>query len=436
MRCMKYKEENALNCDAMNHLKIWFAMIGTHPLGGIINELRLISQSKIYQDRNEKLTLLTHFNNKNDIEYVQSFCNKYGIDLVTTSDIEYELNNRTWIDKSIQLSLFEICMAELTHPAGKPVIASDIFRLLSPVLQLGAYSDIDVKVNLGNSLKNLATKDLPELLFNLTAYHFSSNFLYAKNVEHQLLVDFRKYVYSKYLDITSLCNINLNYFSVTLHGKAMLVEENATAEYKQFANQHFAAKTVVTINDILDFRQKVKASLTKHHDPFFYFYVMSLAGPLSFLNYFGECKLMNLTTELPKYSITKTPLNLADENINKSSDLSWMEVGINRKKDENETIHQSALMIQRFWRKKIKKYDVNEIRDVKNQVTSLNNRLESIGTHSVPSNAENGETTLINTPALITAHSDSANSMFNPKKRSCTNPSPLKKERCCKHPLK
>ena len=69
---------------------------------------------------------------------------------------------------------------------------------------------------------------------------------------------------------------------------------------------------------------------------------------------------------------------------------------------------------------------------VKNQAASLNNRLKSIDTHSVPSsinhhmqpynsNAENGETTLIDNPALSQNNFDSTpllnNSMFNRKKR-------------------
>ncbi|MDR3502279.1 MAG: hypothetical protein P4L79_06815 [Legionella sp.] len=346
----------------MNHLKIWFAKKGTHPLGGIVNEFRLIEQSMSYQKRGEKLILLTDFssNGDRDVQYVTSFCNKYGISLITSDSIKEELVNGSWKDKKIQLKLFEMAMLELTHPAGHPVIASDIFRLLSPVLKLGAYSDLDKKINYGP--EQASTSSLPDLVLNLSLdmmvapieiEYLNTDFIYAKNTEHSFLVDHRKTIYTNYLSVDYTANITLNYI-VTIFGKAVALEDTAINDYRQFTQNYFAAKPARTANNVLDFRQALKEAFPQHFEQYFYFYVVAISGPGAFLETL-KSQVLRRIKEIAGFSVAKTPICLVNEASKGASDLSWMEVGHGQLRDQADKITQATQTLQRFWHRHKKK---------------------------------------------------------------------------------
>lgn len=344
----------------MNHLKIWFPKKDTHPLGGALNEIRLISQNNLYRARGEKLTLLTDFNSNQNkyIDYVTSFCNKHDISLVTTSDIKHELVNNDWVDKLIQLNLFEIAMLELTHPAGHPVIASDIFRLLSPVLKLGAYSDVDIRLEYSHNRKCSPIK-CPELLVNcdfqidedlIKIKSLNNNFIYAQNSEHHFLRFHRKNIESAYTSIDFISNLSMS-AKVTLFEKELIVEEEVIEKYREFAKKYFSENPSNKPNNFLAFRQQLKNGLPQHYDLYFYYYVMNCSGPCSLwasLKSYPD----SVATLLNEISLghLKIPIHLIDENLKNNSDLSWIEVGNNRLIDKNDKIEKSVYAIQRFWR--------------------------------------------------------------------------------------
>jgi hypothetical protein len=338
----------------LSHLKIWFPKKGAPPLGGSLNELRLIRQSLDCLTRNEFFSLLTDFsvNENKDSAYVQSFCNKHGICLLTPHDIKKELSNREWIDKTIQLRLFDIAMLELTHPAGHPVIASDIFRYLSPTLILGAYSDIDTKVEFTGSHSSKA--NLPELLFNLTQKsminEMNNNFLYARDTEHTLLVNYREQLYFNYMSPDFISNLNLNY-RATIRDKPVVLDSTAINDFKEFTHQYFSLNPSNAPNNILDFRKKLKETFSKHFETYFYFYVIALSGPISL----AKSLLSSVALEaLFNFSISKHAIKLVDDDIDKRSDLSWTEDGFNQLKQKNEKLDKSIRLIQRIWRERIK----------------------------------------------------------------------------------
>ncbi|KTD59631.1 ankyrin repeat protein [Legionella sainthelensi] len=350
----------------MNHLKIWFPKKGTHPLGGALNEIRLISQNNLYKARGEKLTLLTDFNSNQNkyIDYVTSFCNKHDIHLVTPRDIEHELVNHDWADQSIQLKLFEIAMLELSHPAGHPVIASDIFRLLSPVLKLGAYSDIDIRLDYSYNKKTSSPIKCPELLINcdfeigtkmIELKSLCNNFIYAQNSEHDFLRVYRKNIASAYTNIDFISKLSMNK-NVTIFEKKLIVDDVAIGKYSEFAKKYFSENPSNEANNFLSFRQQLKDALPQYYELFFYFYVMTCSGPYSlsdsFQNY-ADSYPNSIVTLLENISLghSNIPVHLIDESVQNASDLSWTEVGSNRLTDKNDKIEKSAYAIQRFWRK-------------------------------------------------------------------------------------
>jgi hypothetical protein len=342
---------------ALNHLKIWFPKHGTHPLGGIINEFRLIEQSMSYQERGETLILLTDFtsNEGRDVHYVTSFCHKYGISLITTDVIKQELVDSNYKDKKIQLNLFEIAMLELTHPAGHPVIASDIFRLLSPVLKLGAYSDLDKKINYGT--KRASTSVLPDLVLNLSLdttvapidiEYLNTDFIYAKNTEHGFLVDHRKTIYLNYLSFEYTANITLNYL-VSIFGKEVTLDEASITDYRQFTQDYFAAQPEKSAHNVLNFRQALQAAFPQHFEQYFYFYVVAISGPGALLDTLKN-QVLRMLKEIADFSVAKTPICLVNEASKGASDLSWMEVGLGQIRAQADKTTQATQTIQRFWR--------------------------------------------------------------------------------------
>lgn len=349
----------------MNHLKIWFPKKGTHPLGGTLNEIRLISQNNLYRARGEKLTLLTDFNsNQNQyIDYVTSFCNKHDILLVTPPDIKHELVTNDWVDKSIQLNLFEIALLELSHPAGHPVIASDIFRLLSPVLKLGAYSDIDIRLDYSYNKKTSSPIKCPELLINcdfeigterIELKSLNNNFIYAQNSEHDFLRLYRKNIASAYTNTDFISNLSMNK-NVSIFGKKLIVDDVAIEKYSEFAKKYFSENPSNEPNNFLSFRQQLKDALPQYYELFFYFYVMTCSGPFSLSDSFqkyADSYPNSIVTLLENISLghSNIPVHLTDESVQNASDLSWTEVGSNRLTDKNDRIEKSAYTIQRFWR--------------------------------------------------------------------------------------
>ncbi|RUR20200.1 hypothetical protein ELY21_01390 [Legionella sp. km535] len=349
-------KEDSVDGHIMNHLKIWFPKKGTHPLGGIVNELRLIRQSRLYLKRNEHITLLTNFNTKDDENYVHSFCKKHGICFVTPSDIQIELKNQGWEDKAVQLKLFDIAMAELTHPAGHPVIASDIFRLLSPVLKLGAYSDIDRLVKHIDT--SISPNELPALVLNfqfeitglsmLTVKSLNTDFMWAKNTEHPLLVKHRRNIYSNYCSPSFIYNINMNY-KVTQFGEPLDFDQAAIDQYKQFCLEYSFTNSP---ESILKFREELRERFPQQIEAYFYYYVMSLTGPMSLAGtlFYNPSISQASLDEISKYRVSEIPIQLVNEDSNKSSDLSWLNVGVTKLMNEEKRIIESARIIQRFWR--------------------------------------------------------------------------------------
>lgn len=133
-------------------INIWFSKPGQPPLGGTLNEYRLISHRLRFP--NDELTLVTNLEDfsKNDHEYIQQFCQKHRINLIGLNAIQSEIEKSSLHDKKTQLDLLAIARLEITHECGNLAAASDIIRTLSPVAKCGIYKDFDmIKLKTSNT---------------------------------------------------------------------------------------------------------------------------------------------------------------------------------------------------------------------------------------------------------------------------------------------
>jgi len=127
--------------------KIWFSKPGNHPLGGPLNEFRLIQHKCRFP--NDEISLICNLSDHDDATkaYLKAFCSTNKIKLFSLEDIEAQiksLDNEQCPDIKIQLELLKIAKIEIQSPFGCLAAASDIVRTLSPVALMGIYTDFDI----------------------------------------------------------------------------------------------------------------------------------------------------------------------------------------------------------------------------------------------------------------------------------------------------
>lgn len=127
-------------------LKIWFSKPG-RPCLGQLNEWRLISHRARFPDA--KITLVSNLQSLDmpECAYLKEFCEKWRINLRDLETIKVEIrNDETLTDQKAQLELLEIAKLEITSDFGCLAAASDIVRMLSPVIKIAPYSDFDISI--------------------------------------------------------------------------------------------------------------------------------------------------------------------------------------------------------------------------------------------------------------------------------------------------
>lgn len=198
-------------CSTAYELKIWFAKPNSHePLGGIENELRLIKARHLFPKHHIRLiyepaNLTTFAQNK-----LNTFCARYKLELFSLDDLELNLHHlyrdKFLSDESfeVQLQLLEIARKECQHEFGDLAAASDIVRTLTPALYVHAstvvgewlgtriYTDIDEQ--LSAHLPDVLALEADELLKSQD----NNNFLFACNLENQVLKTVRRSILKNY----------------------------------------------------------------------------------------------------------------------------------------------------------------------------------------------------------------------------------------------
>jgi hypothetical protein len=169
------------------------------------------------------------------------------------------------------------------------------------------------------------------------------------------MVDYRKQVYFNYMNFDFIYNLNMSYHT-TIYGKVVKLDEASIDNFINFSRQFFLLNPLESPSNILNFRQELKKILPQHFETYFYFYVMALTGPIALLNSLFPIAPVTSTLleEVSKFSLYKHSITLTEDNVNRTSDLSWTEVGANSLIDKNDKIDNSIRLIQRIWRERLK----------------------------------------------------------------------------------
>ena len=198
-------------CSTEHELKIWFSKPNTdEPLGGIENELRLIKARETFPKHSIRLVYEPANLSDTAKEKLNKFCDRHQIELFSLDDVESKLKasrqdgTLTAESVDVQLDLLKIAKQECHAELGNLAAASDIVRILTPVLQVPVsnlaeehhgtmiYTDFDEP--LSSELPSALSMGEHELL----KMEDNNNCLFACELENPVLQTVRQAILENY----------------------------------------------------------------------------------------------------------------------------------------------------------------------------------------------------------------------------------------------
>lgn len=181
-------------------VKIWFSKDAGSPLGAQINEERLKKLRQEYEDKPIHLIFSKNTLSEASYRYLKLFCHQYQI---TLHDIDEDILPKL---QGIEKELFTIMKLEIEDENGCLAAASDIARVLTPVLELGIYSDFDLEIPrdripdqlpnlwLNTMLRSMGESEEAERIIAVT-----NDLIYAKDPkQNEILADIQKKILINY----------------------------------------------------------------------------------------------------------------------------------------------------------------------------------------------------------------------------------------------
>lgn len=296
------------------------------PLGGELNEYRL--EQHRTQFPQDSITVLSNHTDKNfpekDRMRIEEFCKENGIFLMSLDDVQKELEDSSLEDKELQLDLLRIARLEITDEYGCHAAASDIVRVLSPILGK-IYSDFDIKKK--KSGKTMVAEH--GFLVHIKEPSSSRKGKYREDITNSILFcdesissfaqDYRAEMHKRYYDMKFV-------FSLFEASPALREHIIRTIAHKDFAykGQPFALLFRRLIRDYLkdEWSEETHEQVTKA-------FVLECTGPACM-------KDVLLSRTFPKLFKKFNPHNISQELINSISicaqqyqiydeeDLSWL----------------------------------------------------------------------------------------------------------------
>ncbi|MDZ5761935.1 putative glycosyltransferase [Candidatus Cyrtobacter comes] len=235
--------------------KIWFNKNPEEWLD-VENQLRFIHMVQKHPEAKISFLYSRELLSERATSDMEEFCKKHGIQPVSIEIFKDKLRNET------EKELFDTACTELRrwkdHTGGNPASASDIFRILTPVMNdLGVYSDFDIKVDFSKLTSIMSGKcmALPINLLPATKSATISNELITFAVDNNgnLHADVIKFmdiwqnrVLSAYKDWVS----------------ALLVNEDPNSTLSIFVKKFLSSnKEQNRIDEIIDFRHFILKNL-------------------------------------------------------------------------------------------------------------------------------------------------------------------------------
>ncbi|STX50905.1 Uncharacterised protein [Legionella busanensis] len=188
--------------DITKHVKVWFAGDPDEPFGFIDNELRLIRHC----ETNPKHTIYFVYDESKLSEKgkskLYSFIKKYpSIKLVELKEIESNLKTHQ------ERQLMKLVKEELHQKYGNLAAAKDILTTLSPIYELGIYTDFDAEIDFRQFnqitmlLKNgLIPFAVPDDRQGRSYIEINCWLLYFPNFEDPILLNIQEDIIQQYND--------------------------------------------------------------------------------------------------------------------------------------------------------------------------------------------------------------------------------------------
>jgi hypothetical protein len=350
-----------------NIIKIWLTKPGcSEPLGGFVNEMRLIKERLHSPQRT--ITLLyepTHLT-QDALDKLFHFCHIHDIQLLTVDEVQRLLQTSSVISeesKQTQLALLTLARKEMNDPNGNLAAASDILRTMTPVLQTPEgtprmYLDVD------DQLRPDLKQSLPLRENSVLKPYQSNHFLLTANPENPTLVAIREKIlknYSSQGDLTKAIdkargdawNTGIGLDSIKAFKSLDKILKDAGYNTGE-SGEHWQA-----CNDIFEFRRIINQEIRRLHnllqqsqeDTDQHQQSLDEKALKAHLIYFQNLYLYTIINvsgpdafELPKLTKKSKETCLAP---NVQSDISW---GHDPKNvSEHQEILKAAKTIQRFF---------------------------------------------------------------------------------------
>ncbi len=272
------------------HVKIWFAKPGSHPLGHHINVCRLREHRRKFPK--DTLHLVSNFRDftPEHQTYLKRICAELNIQLIDFYSVKAEIEASTVPDKAVQLELFEIARQELSDKNSSLVSASDIVRTLSPVIARGMYSDLDDVKSAHNPLELEAPLGLlAEVGFEYTVTtgvssvnDINNNPLACDEKRNSFLVGYRKLMLSLYTELKGLKSVYDNMLKNGFLKQPMLDAIKLRVNPVIAENLRTGKKSLfpLIIRDVLGALNQEGKLEDAHYQKIMKYMVINFSGPL------------------------------------------------------------------------------------------------------------------------------------------------------------
>ncbi len=284
-----------ISVDTNRLVKIWFSKPNNHPLGGILNELRLIRHRAYFPK--DDIVLISNFEDFDPAtqKELKEFCQRkdVNVSLMGLSIIEESLRkSKSLQDKEAQLRLLQIARDEIRQDSGCLAAASDIVRALTPITSMRRiYTDFDSrKVN----KQKLEKLDLPfgylisgicELSSTgeFVSSYLSNDIFVCDETQTELFVYYRKIMLSLYTEKTTACIMHI---FREMRKEQNLPNQNAASFLKTINSDAFKkSQKDSSISDLFLYRAAAKTSFTaEQFDSFLTKQVSATTGPDALLH--------------------------------------------------------------------------------------------------------------------------------------------------------
>ena len=342
------------NYSTKYHLKIWFCKpYSDSPVGGMQNELRLIRER--VQFKHHDIRVIYHRESLSAVgfEKLQRLGDEYQLQLMSLDEVELRLHQMSNVQDQLELLL--LAKQEIMHPFGNLAAASDIVRTLAPALEVKSgypgsriYCDIDEPLSISlPSMISLAPNEV------VRANH-NNNLLITGDIENPTLQVIRQSILKNYQAeicqeifieimgyVFGLCCMQKRDRGLFRYLQSMVNQNDDKMQYPSgnvFQLRAHIAHQLSILQQNEDHDVNEKFDIQRFWNLCYLKLVCKISGPGVYNMAIYEEKIVMMDLFYRKQG---------------RSDLSWVpnSAYLSRLQHQVELMKESALIIQRWWKK-------------------------------------------------------------------------------------